>query len=143
VNGWHWLPAQDGDPRALALYQRHYSCMNQRPLNRQFMPPGEKMVLLTQACDALFGWLRNTVERYDKQVGVCCQIFRNESPILSSVLIEEACELAWQKWPSERLFTYVDASKVRSVNPGACFKYAGWRQCGRSKAGLVLLERLL
>lgn len=136
-----WLPALDGDPRALALYQRHYSCTNLAPLNRQFMPPGEKMVLLTVKCDALFGWLKNRVERYDKQQGVVCTVFRNESEHLSSDLILEAEEIAWAKWPGERLFTYVAADKVKSVNPGYCFKKAGWRKCGMSKGGLVLLEK--
>ena len=137
-----WLPALDGDPRALALYQRHYSCTNLSPKNRQFMPPGEKMVLLTRDCDALFGWVKNRVERYDKQVGVVCTVFRNESPYRSSELIEEASAIAWGKWPGERLFTYVDASKVASANPGYCFKMAGWQICGKSKGGLVILERL-
>lgn len=137
-----WLPALDGDPRALALYQRHYSCRNHKPLNRQFMPPGEKMVLLTVGCDALFGWLKNRVERYDKQEGVVCTVFRNESSHRSSDLITEAMEIAWEKWPGERLFTYVDASKVQSVNPGYCFKKAGWHKEGVSKGGLVLLAAL-
>lgn len=138
----NWLPALDGDPRALSLYQRHYSCSNLAPLNRQFMPPGEKMVLLTVRCDALFGWLKNRVERYDKQVGVVCTVFRNESAMLSSSLIQEADEIAWEKWPGERHFTYVDARKVESRNPGYCFKKAGWRRCGKSKGGLEILERL-
>ena len=138
----NWLPALDGDPRALALYQRHYSCSNFAPLNRQFMPPGEKMVLLTVRCDALFGWLKNRVERYDKQVGVACTVFRNESDMLSSSLIQEADEIAWEKWPGERHFTYVDAGKVTSRNPGYCFKKAGWKPCDTSKGGLVILEKM-
>jgi hypothetical protein len=138
----NWLPALDGDPRALALFQRHYSCTNKAPANRQFMPPGEKMVLLTLRCDALFGWLKNRVERYDKQTGVCCTVFRNESASLSSHLIREADDIAWEKWPGERHFTYVDAAQVGSSNPGYCFLKAGWRKCGKSKRGLILLERL-
>ena len=140
--GYHWLPAKDGDPRALALYQRHYSCSNFAPRNRQFMPPGEKMVLLTVDCAAVFGWLKNRVERYDHQVGVCCTLFRNEGSILSSQLVREADEIADERWPGERHFTYVDAKKVRSTNPGACFKLANWRHIGFSKGGLHLLERL-
>lgn len=138
--GYLWLPALDGDPRALSLFQRHYSCTNTAPMNRQFMPPGEKMVLLTLECDALFGWLKNRVERYDRQEGVCCTVFRNESQHLSSDLVREADEIAWEKWPDRRHFTYVDAGKVSSANPGYCFKMAGWRQIGFSKGGLVLLE---
>lgn len=137
---WRWLPILDGDPRGRALFQRHYSCTNLDPANGQWMPPGEKMALLTGECDALFGWLKNVVERYDKQEGICCTVFRNESKHLSSDLIREADAIAWEKWPDPRHFTYVDASKVESSNPGYCFKKAGWRQVGKSKGGLILLE---
>ena len=37
--------------------------------------------------------------------------------------------LAWERWPGERLFTYVDPNKVRSFNPGYCFLRAGWDRC--------------
>jgi hypothetical protein len=30
---------------------------------------------------------------------------------------------------------------VRSTNPGFCFLVAGWRRCGRTKGGLLILER--
>lgn len=144
LTAMRWLPVLDGDDRARALYLRHYSAKKNRPWwkrSRQFIAPGEKMLLLLRDCRAVFGWVRNVVERYDKQDGVCCVVFRNESPELSSSLIEEACELAWNKWPGERLFTYVDPKEVRSTNPGYCFIKAGFRKAGRSKKGLILLER--
>ena len=140
----HWVRVTKFDPRAVAVYLRHYSARvyrDGRP-RRQFMPPGETLVLLTPACDALFAWYRATVDRADHQEGVACTVFRNESPVLSSVLIAEACERAWDRWPGRRLFTYVADAKVRSVNPGCCFKEAGWRSCGRNKDGrLSVLER--
>ncbi len=146
VDGY-WLPVKDGDDRARALYLRHYSAeksghMRQQTGSRLFVAAGEKFVLLTVAADAVFVWLRNTVERYDKERGVICTLFRNESPVRSSDLIREAMALAWTRWPGERVFTYVNPGKIRSVNPGACFKYAGWRRCGMSKGGLVILECL-
>ena len=100
------------------------------------------MTLITATGDALFVWLKNRVERYDKQVGVNCTVFRNEGPVLSSDLILEAEELAWQRWPGERLFTYVWDAKIESVNPGYCFKKARWTACGRNKDGrLTILEK--
>jgi hypothetical protein len=33
------------------------------------------------------------------------------------------------------------ARKIRSSNPGYCFKRAGWRKVGMSKSGLILLEK--
>ncbi len=101
------------------------------------------MVLISQCCRALFVWLRNTVDRLDHQVGVNCAVFRNEGAGLSSDLIREADELAWQRWPDERHFTYVDGSKIRRKrDPGRCFVRAGWSVAGYSKNGLVLLERM-
>jgi hypothetical protein len=141
----YWLPSNHADPRAIALYLRHYSARHYRDgrARRQFCPPGEKMVLLTVGCDALFVWHHPVMDRLSGQEGVSCTIFRNESPVLSSTLIREASNLAWQRWPGLRLFTYVADAKVRSVNPGACFKKAGWKRCGRNATGkLTILERL-
>ena len=78
----------------------------------------------------------------DDQTGINCAVFRNESSMLSSDLVREADELAWQKWPGQRHYTYVAPNKVASAHPGYCFKKAGWRKCGTSKGGLVILEVL-
>ena len=100
------------------------------------------MVLLTSDGLGLFVW-RLTLIRRDGQLGIECSVFRNEGPLLSSDLILEAEELAWQRWPGQRLFTYIWPAKVKSVNSGYCFKCAGWRQCGRNKDGrLIILEKL-
>ena len=148
----HWFASWRSDPRATALYRRHYSAEKNaktgiRDLN--FMGPGETLILLTADCRALFAWQRNTgAPRLDRQEGVCCTVFRNEGPVLSSELIREACDLAWQRWPGHRLFSYVDAEKTarrrsRHAQPGACFIAAGWTlTTHRSGRGLYLLERL-
>lgn len=150
--GGRWLPSHRSDERAIALYRRHYSAAKNDSVHRSlrnFMAPGETMVLLTADCRAVFAWSRNTVPRWDKQEGVICTLFRNEGRIQSSELIREADDLAWQRWPDARHFTYVDASAVKSSNPGYCFKRAGWRlvysQDGspfRTKRGLLLLEHI-
>ena len=72
-------------------------------------------------------------------------MFRNEGAynglVLSSELVKAAEELAWQKWPGERLYTYINTSKVRG--DGLCFKKADWKKCGRTKAKrLLILEKL-
>ena len=144
----NWLSVRRDDARAFAFYRRHYSSGKQMKAfrergNTNFMGPGECMVLLTKCCRAVFAWQYNTVERYDKQTGVCCTIFRNEGAGLSSDLIREADDLARQRWPEQlRHFTYVDAGQVRPKrDPGRCFLRAGWRRAGQSMQGLVLLER--
>jgi len=141
-----WIPIRDGDPRALGLYLRHYSARKNgatrlwsKNYNR-FAAPGENLILLTPLCDALFVWSKQ-LYRLDDQYGVNCAVFRNEGPQLSSDLISTASELAWERWPGERLFTFVDSTKIRSSNPGYCFVMAGWRRCGLSNKGLVILER--
>lgn len=147
----NWLAVRDGDARARALYLRHYSSKKSRGDNptgfvygnhARFIGPGEHLVMLTHDARALFSW-RAQRYRQDGQQGIECTIFRNEGAGLSSELIREACELAWLRWPGERLYTYVEDSKVASANPGYCFLMAGWRRCGRNADGrLTILERL-
>ena len=101
------------------------------------MPPGETVVLL--APDAVFGWWRPGqkcgIKAMNGLDGWTCTIFRNEGEVLSSLLILDA-ELVFPEYRlsigSDGLLTYVWDARVRSVNPGACFKAAGWRRIGRS-----------
>lgn len=140
-----WCEAKVNDRHGLALYLRHYSSGKNiiatpaTIAHSGFAGPGEKMVLLTPGGDALFVW---RVERFrrDGQEGVNCSVFRNEGATRSSELIRDACRLAWDRWPGARLFTFVNPAKVRSTNPGYCFKAAAWRRCGTTRAGLVVLE---
>lgn len=100
--------------------------------------PGHYIMLRTWEGDAVFAWRRF----FDAsgQRGVNCAIFRNESRHLSSDLIRQADAIADFCWPGLRHYTYVNAGRIRSTNPGACFKAAGWRKCGATKKGLVILE---
>lgn len=137
----YWYSVGDRDDRAVALYERHYSCIHKgNRLSREITPPGESMVLLGANNDALWVW---SIEKHrrDGQQGVNCNVFRNESGIQSSVLIREAMEIAFQKWPGDRLFTFIDASKIRSTNPGYCFQVCGWQKCGvTQRRGLLIFE---
>jgi len=143
----NWIGVLNTDPRAVALYERHYSARPSVPtrtrLKHGISGPGELMTLITVTGDALFVWQNNLVDRYDHQDGVNCSVFRNEGPVLSSELVLEAVGLAWKRWPEERLFTYVWDKKIESANPGYCFKIAGWETCGRNADGrLTILEKL-
>jgi hypothetical protein len=141
----HWLSVTKSDPRLVAMYAAHYSAAKNSATKDSWLRSGitgpcESMALLTEQCDAAFVWTLERV-RHDGQDGVNCAVFRNTGAALSSDLIREADDLAWQRWPNEfRHFTYVDGSKVRSSNPGCCFLKAGWRRCGVSKGGLLILE---
>ncbi len=140
----NWIPVKDGDARARAIYRRHYSCYHYADgrIPAKIVGPGEYLVLLTQECNALFVWRKSIDDCIPKQTGVNCSVFRNESDLLSSSLIVEACDMAWEKWPGERLYTYVNAGKIKSSNPGWCFQQAGWNKCGFTKGGLLILEIL-
>jgi len=143
----HWqLTANRADLRALAIYERHYSCYQyvDNRVRRQYIAPGEYVSLLTAELDALFVWQKSKYRR-DKQQGVNCAVFRNERPvrdggIRSSDLIVEAMQIAQRRWAGERLFTFVNPDKVKSSNPGYCFLKAGWKACGESAQGLLVLE---
>jgi hypothetical protein len=145
-----WGVVKDGDPQAFAqafaLFKRHYSyrpCRDGRRewygyRNRfQFVGPGEKMVLLSVCGDALFVWRKFLSD--NGQQGVNCALFRNEGNVLSSRLIREAEALAWNRWPDQRLYTYVNPRSIRSTNPGFCFLCAGWQRCGITKWRRLLI----
>jgi hypothetical protein len=136
----HWYSVKDGHPAALELYLRHYSSRNYRDGRERklFCGPGEKMVLLTDTNDALFVW-RKFIDN-SGQCGVNCAVFRNEGKYKSSSLIIESVEIARRRWPNERFYTYVNHRKIKSTNPGYCFLAAGWRKCGLTKGGLIILE---
>lgn len=145
-NNRYWVRIRDGNEAAFELFSRHYTFRKWRQRDgknaKRFIGPGERIVLLTRCRKALFVWLHEKW-RMDKQIGICCTVFRNESDILSSKLIKEAMLWAAEKWPRERLFTFVNGTKIKSHNPGYCFKKAGWRHCGYTQAkGLHILEYL-
>ena len=137
-----WWLTKDGDLDCLEMYERHYSAYRyvdgrERKL---FVGPGEKVVLRTAGADAVFVW-RKFIDD-SGQDGINCAVFRNESQYRSSDLIRQADAIADCLWPRERHYTYVNAARVKSRNPGYCFLKAGWRRCGRTKSGLIVLERV-
>lgn len=137
--GETWLAAKDGDWRALGLYRRHYSSRKRRhDAPREFVGPYESLVLLTPCSRALFVWTHPKY-RADGEVGVNCAVFRNEGAGRSSDLIRAAAERAWELWPGERLYTFVDPREIASSNPGYCFKIAGWRYERTTPKGLHVL----
>jgi len=147
----NWYVVSQCDPRVVALYRRHYSG---RKVNHGapidycrlgIAGPGQSLVMLTADARAVFGWVKNI--RDDGQAGVNCFVFRNEGDTLSSSLIIEADTFALNTWPDERRhFTFVDPVKTARCRsnysePGECFIQAGWRRCGETLKGLVILEK--
>ena len=139
----HWWLTKDGDRDCLELYERHYSAYRYADGRKRklFVGPGEKVVLRTKPGDAMFVW-RKYIDDSGQQ-GINCAVFRNESQHQSSELIRQADEIADCLWTDRRHYTYVNSQAVRSTNPGFCFIAAGWNRCGRTKGGLIVLERVM
>lgn len=136
-----WWLTRDGDRTCLALYERHYSAYQYRDKRKRklFVGPGEKLCLRTAKGDSVFVWRKFKDD--SGQIGINCAVFRNESSHRSSLLIKQADAIADHCWPGERHYTYVDPAKVRGTNPGYCFLVAGWRRCGMTKSGKLILDR--
>jgi len=138
----YWYLTSDGDEYCLELYERHYSCKTYADGRKRklFVGPGEKLVLRTWKADAMFVWRKFVDDSGQK--GINCAVFRNESQIQSSKLIQEADAIADAIWPNQRHYTFVNAQKIKSNNAGYCFKRAGWKVCGETKINkLIILHR--
>ena len=146
IHDWRdpvWIPVKDGDLRCWHLYRRHYSAPRRLSNHdRRIAGPGEKMVLITPDAAALWIWRKFIESGADAPRGVNCAVFRLEDNQrwLASDLIRAAVELAAIRWPGERLYTYVNPQRIRSTNPGCCFKMAGWKVSRTTRRGLVELE---
>lgn len=151
----HWLLSSSSDLRALDVvdgrnqfdgYGPHYS--RRTPGSRTFTGVGREVVLVTDCGRAVWavvyqktpsksgsGASRGRQGSTDDQARYIWRnmLFRNLGADLSSELIESALEETYKHWiarygvlPDERLRTEIDIRKVRSNNPGYCYKVAGW-----------------
>jgi hypothetical protein len=142
-----WRVVPDGSPAAYLLASQHYSFRRgyRRVGDKRIVGPGEHLVLMTYDYSAVFVWRRSLRPDLAGQSGICCSLFRNIGDMLSSWLILEAEKIALMKWRGRpaRFYTYVNPYKVKSSNPGFCFKKAGWVVCGRTKGGIYILEKVV
>ena len=141
MDGVNWIVGQDGEKELIELYERHYSCYHYKDgrTRNKFVGPGEHLVLTLPDRKALFVW-RKFIDD-SGQTGINCAVFRNESIILSSDLINEADSIADFCWPGERHYTFVRKEAVKSRNPGWCFICSGWERCGFTRSGLLVLNK--
>lgn len=128
-----WVLATKFDPVASRLADGHYS--RRKVGSPQFMPPGQTICLLSRDHRAIFGWWRphpaSGLASMNGLDGWTCTIFRNDrSSWLSSAMIVDAersiAILGYGVGP-DGLLSYVWPAKVRSANPGFCFKRAGYQ----------------
>lgn len=150
-----WQLSSSSDQRALAIvdgagihdgHGPHYS--RRTPGSKTFTGVGREVVLVTDCGRAVWACVyqrtpaaRGTGSSRGRQ-GVADEkprhiwrnmMFRNLGAGLSSALIRDATSETYRHWinrygalPGERLRTEIDIAKVRSSNPGYCYKMAGW-----------------
>lgn len=138
-----WTVTHKGDADCRTLADRHYS--RQTVGAPMFTRPGYNMVLRCKGPCGLATWvwfrpkwesgIKGTM-RKDGLYAIECTLFRNESGILSSDLIREACAILpeWNRltvpWPDGAItgINTKATAKRRSKNaqPGKCYLEAGW-----------------
>lgn len=142
---WHLSHRADRD--ALPIADRHYN--RQKPGSPQFVPPGRCLVLITGGRDALWvsSWPFAQYVKHAWAGAWICSCFRNESKILSSVLIAEAVQATRWFWSAEiptlGFVTFINPQKIRHKrDPGRCYRKSGWKKCGMTKGGLITFQLL-
>lgn len=138
----HLITTTHFDPEMSEMADRHYS--RRTPGARQFCYSGRKLVLRNTEGTVLWVWMfPDATLRMDNQTGYNCAIFRNESDRKSSEIILEAEGFAIAKWGPNRAYTFVDSRKIKSTNPGCCYKKAGWKFEGMTKGGKHIFAKNL
>lgn len=164
-----WRVSSSSDPRALAVVDGtgrfdgagpHYS--RRSPGSRTFTGVGREIVLLTTCGRAVWsvvlqktpakkgtGNSRGRDGTADPAVRYVWRnnMFRNLGAGLSSDLITAATGETYRYWilaygelPNCRLRTEIDPTKIRSTNPGYCYRVAGWQpDTARRRGGKVFL----
>ena len=135
-----WRLSWRADPAARVIADRHYN--RQKVGSPQFVPPGGCVVLLADG--AL--WVTSTpFAQYVKHAWAGAwvnSLFRNERPdlYLSSDLIMQAVAATLAvvgPAPELGIVSFVDAGKTKAKrDPGRCYRRAGWKHVGFTKAGL-------
>lgn len=144
----HWRYSESGkyDVDGVRLVRGHYS--RRKPDSPQFMPPGETIVLVTADKTAVWGWWRphprSGIKAMNGKDGWTCSVFANHGATLSSELIIDA-ELALKALDMggltaapcgpDGMLSYVWRARVKSPNPGYCYKVAGWKKIGTCARG--------
>jgi len=139
-----WRFSHHHDPAALVLADRHYN--RQKPGTNQFVAPGACVVLIAGESDALWVTLaqHGPYVKHGWPDAWVNSVFRRERGPLASELIVAAVARTRARWnpPSAGIVSFVDASEVRRKrDPGRCYRKAGWRHVGYTKAGLWVFQQ--
>ena len=162
-----WLLSSSSDPRALQVvdgtngHGPHYS--RRTPGSKTFTGVGQEVVLVHSTGLAVWAVVRQRTPsargsgssrgRTKLTDQVPRYVWRNMMfrrlpgcSEIASELIKTATDLTYVYWtvkygalPLERLRTEVNAAKIRSTNPGYCYKMAGWKEIKRVRT-LIYFE---
>lgn len=143
-----WRLSHRADQEARVIADRHYN--RQKIGSPQFVPPGRCLVLKAEPEAAPAFWVTSwPFAEYVKHAWAgawVCSAFRNEGPMLSSVLITSAVAATRWRWPEIPdlgMITFVDERKVKAKrDPGYCYLRSGFKAVGHTKGGLVALQLL-
>jgi hypothetical protein len=83
-----------------------------------------------------------TLSRHKTESSAPFSATKHQPAIKAQSLSAKLTAIADHVWPHPRHYTKVNPAAVRSANPGYCFLAAGWRRCGYTKGGLLILERI-
>lgn len=162
-----WLLSSSSDPRALAIvdglgkfrrFGAHYS--RRTPGSKTFTGVGREIVLVTENGRAVWaviyqktparigtGVSRGRDGKSDETVHYVWRnmIFRNLYAGIASELIRSAVERTYEEWfrrygeiPAEPLRTEIDIARVKSGEPGRCYRLAGWIDGPLRRGKLIL-----
>jgi len=163
-----WTIASSSNKNCLAVvdglgqfkdFGPHYS--RRTPGSKTFTGVGQELVLLTTDQKAVWAVVRQKTPmkrgsgNSRGRIGVTDNssqyvwrnmLFRNLGDLLSSKLIKFAVAYTYRLWPHkygnfpvERLRTEICPSKIRSSNPGCCYKLAGFHN-SRVVRGKIYLD---
>ena len=138
-----WTPVSQCDPRLVSLFRSHYSCKN--PTTRRVNAGGGRTSCLLHGPtgeDAAWVW---SFQRYGHLAGVAYNMFfrRVKGARASDLIVAAETFIPPDLLPIVGV-SFVDCTKVRSSNPGFCFREAGWEVVGRAKnPNLLRLEKRL
>jgi hypothetical protein len=149
-----WRKSFRADRRALPLADRHYN--RQSVGSPQFVPPGRCYVLLSEnePADALWvtSWPKAEYVKHAWAGAWMNSMFRREGKQLpqASDLIRLAVAHTLAHWPEPPdlgMVTFVDERhtgrrRSRRKDPGECYRQAGFRHVGFTKAGLWAFQML-
>lgn len=142
-----WRLSWRADPLGRVIADRHYN--RQKIGADQFVPPGRCLVLLTEDDAALWvtSWPIADYVQHEWAGAWVNSCFRKESSAyLASDLIREAVGVTRWRWPTTPdlgMITFVDPEKVRHKrDPGRCYRKAGFRHVGHTKAGLLAFQMI-